>query len=146
MQTVYEQLIADITDEDERKVFDALLQADGRRVTRAELVKAVYGIYVADDELAACVEDRKIRTIIRRLRERDFPIVSSSGKSGYTMKASPDEMDIYIAEQASRKERIQEDIDHAYRSKAKALLVKEYREMAVKPIQLAFQIQMEIIQ
>ena len=44
--TIYEQLIAEITDEDERKIFDVLLDADGRRVTREELVKEVYGVDV----------------------------------------------------------------------------------------------------
>jgi hypothetical protein len=126
--TVYEQLIAEITDEDERKVFDVLLRADGGRVSREELVWDVYGVTIDPSKLANSVEDRKIRTIIRRLRERDYPIVSSSGEPGYTMKANPEEMDIYIAELASRKERLQEDIDHGYRSKEKARLVKECRE------------------
>ena len=126
--TIYEQLIAEITDEDERKVFDALLDADGRRVTREELVKEIYGVEVNSNALASSVEDRKVRAIIHRLRERDYPIVSSSGQSGYTMKANPEEMDIYIAEQASRKEKIQDNIDHAYRSKDKARLVKECRD------------------
>ena len=126
--TIYEQLIAEITDEDERKIFDVLLDADGRRVTREELVKEVYGVDVNSNTLASSVEDRKVRAIIHRLRERDYPIVSSSGQSGYTMKANPEEMDIYIAEQASRKEKIQDNIDHAYRSKGKARLVKECRD------------------
>jgi len=126
--TIYEQLIAEITDEDERKVFDALLDADGRRVTREELVQEVYGVHVDSNVLAASAEDRMVREIIRRLRERDYPIVSSSGKAGYTMKASAEEMDIYIAEQASRKDKIQGNIDHAYRSKDKARLVKECRD------------------
>lgn len=143
LKTVYEQLIAEITDADERKVFDVLLNAKGVRITRVQLVKEVYGVDVAWNELAASKEDRKVRAIIRRLRERDFPIVSSSGDKGYTMKASPDEMDIYIAEQSSRKRRIEEDIDHAYRSKAKAMLVKEYREKESTPIQLSFTVSME---
>lgn len=142
-KSVYEQLIAEITDEDEKKVFDMLLQADGCRVTREALVKEVYGVDVAPQELAASVEDRKIRTLIHRLRDRDYPIVSSSGQSGYTLKGSPEEMDIYIAEQASRKEKLQDNIDHAYRSKEKARLVKEsrdalgYVEAQPKPVQLA---------
>lgn len=126
--TVYEQLIAEITDEDEKKVFDILLKADGQRVTREILVQEVYGVVVDADKLAVSVEDRKVRKIIGRLRARDYPIVSSSGEPGYTMKASPEEMDIYIAELGSRKERLQEDLDHAYRSKEKARMVKEVRE------------------
>jgi hypothetical protein len=130
MQTtsVYEQLIAEITDEDERKVFLLLLRAEGRRITREELIWKVYGVVVNHESLSNSVEDRKIREIIRRLRQRDYPIVSSSGVSGYTMKASVEEMDIYIADQASRKERIQENINAAYRSKAKVNLVKQARE------------------
>lgn len=140
--TVYEQLIAEITDEDERTVFDLLLHADGRRVTREELVLQVYGVTVDPDKLASSVEDRKVREIIRRLRERDYPIVSSSGTPGYTMKASSAEMDIYIADQASRKEKIQENIDHAYRSKRIADMVKqcrdEFRTPAAVPVQMSF--------
>jgi len=97
-------------------------------VTREELVKEIYGVEVNSNALASSVEDRKVRAIIHRLRERDYPIVSSSGQSGYTMKANPEEMDIYIAEQASRKEKIQDNIDHAYRSKDKACLIKKCRD------------------
>lgn len=142
--TVYEQLIAEITDEDEKKVFDLLLNSDGQRISRVALIKEVYGIDVDPASLGLCQEDRKIRNIIRTLRERDYPIVSSSGEAGYTMKASAEEMDIYIADQASRKERIQENIDHAYRSKSKALMVKECREQMsyspkiAPPVQLSF--------
>lgn len=139
--TVYEQLIAEITDADEKKVFDVLLQADGERVTREELVKEVYGVIVESNALANSLEDRKIREIIHRLRERDYPIVSKSGAAGYTMKASEEEMDIYIADQASRKEKIQDNIDHAYRSKEKAKLVKKCREefrIVVPAVQLSF--------
>jgi hypothetical protein len=128
MNTVYEQLVAEITDEDEKRVFDLLLQADGQRISRVELVKEVFGVVVESEALANSVEDRKVREIIHRLRERDYPIVSSSGAAGYTMKASAEEMDAYIADQASRKEKIQDNIDHAYRSKAKVSLVKECRE------------------
>ena len=128
MNSVYEQLLSEITDADERKVFDVLLQADGRRVTRGELVRKVYGVELDPNALANSVEDRKVRKIINLLRERDYPIVSSSGAAGYTMKASAEEMDVYIADLASRKEEIQHDIDHAYRSKAKANLVRECRD------------------
>ena len=139
--TVYEQLIAEITDEDERKVFIILLHAEGRRLTRVELIWKVYGVVVAVDALSSSVYDRKVREIIRRLRQRDYPIVSSSGVPGYTMKASVEEMDIYIADQASRKERIQENIDAAYRSKSKVHLVKqardEFRSALPVPVQLS---------
>ena len=125
---IYDQLVSEITDADERKVVDVLLQADGQRISRVELVKEVFGVVVESEALANSVEDRKVREIIHRLRERDYPIVSSSGAAGYTMKASAEEMDVYIADLASRKEEIQHDIDHAYRSKAKANLVRECRD------------------
>jgi hypothetical protein len=118
-----------------------LLRAEGRRVTRVELIWKVYGVVVDQESISNSVEDRKVRAIIRRLRQRDYPIVSSSGVSGYTMKASVEEMDIYIADQASRKERIQENIDAAYRSKAKVHLVKqardEFRSALPMPVQLS---------
>jgi malate/lactate dehydrogenase len=144
MQTTnaYEQLIAEITDEDEKKVFDVLLQADGRRVTRVELAREVYGVVIEPAALANSVEDRKVREIIHRLRKRDYPIVSSSGEAGYTMKASAEEMDTYIADQASRKAKIQENIDAAYRSKEKARLVgqvrNEFRTALPAPVQMSF--------
>ena len=139
---VYEQLVAEITDADEKKVFDALLQADGERVTRMALVLEVFGVVIDPESLANSVEDRKVREIISRLRKRDYPIVSSSGAAGYTMKASAEEMDIYIADQASRKAKIQDNIDAAYRSKEKAALVKQVREefrvALPAPVQLSF--------
>ena len=146
MNTVYEQLVSEITDEDERKVFDVLLQADGQRISRVELVKEVFGVVVEPESLANSVEDRKVREIIHRLRERDYPIVSSSGAAGYTMKASAEEMDIYIADQASRKAKIQDNIDHAYRSKVKANLVKECREQLQFREALPAAVQLSFIQ
>src|SRR5687767_5260042 len=116
-KTVYETLIAEITDEDERKVFDALLQAGDQSLTRAELVKAVYGVDVPDDEIADSSKDRKVREIIRRLRERDYPIVSSSDHAGYCMKGTEEDMEKFIAQQRSRIEKLQDNITHAYRSK-----------------------------
>ena len=137
---IYDQLVSEITDADERKVFDVLLQADGQRISRVELVKEVFGVVVESEALANSVEDRKVREIIHRLRERDYPIVSSSGAAGYTMKASAEEMDAYIADQASRKEKIQDNIDHAYRSKAKASLVKQVREQFREALPAAVQL------
>lgn len=141
---VYEALVAEITDEDVRKVFDVLLQADGGRVSRVELVREVYGVELDPLKLSASVEDRKVRKIIKTLRDLDYPIVSSSGESGYTMKASPEEMDIYIADQLSRMERIRENVQHARHSREKAKLVKECREAlrlnlpSPTPVQMSF--------
>ena len=138
MTSIYEQLIAEITDTDERKVFDALLNAGGQRVTRATLARAVYGGNVSEEELADSTKDRKVREIIRRLRERDYPIVSSSDSAGYTMQASEDEMDAFIREQGSRLVKLQANIDHAYRSKKWLKMVSEYRAQTVLPLQLSF--------
>lgn len=138
---VYEALIAEINDEDERKVFDCFLNAGAERVTRDELVKAVYGPSALDTEdgVSYSTMDRKIREIIGRLRERDYPIVSSSDAPGYTMQATEAEMDLFIAQQRSRIERLQAKIDHAYRSRRISHLVNEYRAAQPKPaIQLSF--------
>jgi len=139
---VYEALIAEITGEDERKVFDLLLQAQDTRVSREELVRAVYG--EKSDDLAEATKDRKIREIIRRLRERDYPIVSSSDSAGYTMQATEEEVDVFIAQQRSRIERLQANIDHMYRSQRIARLVHEYRSSQPKVVvQLSFMSQGE---
>lgn len=143
MTSIYEQLIAEITDEDERKVFDTLLQAHGQRVTRAALVKTVYGAELVDAELADSTKDRKVRVIINRLRERDYPIVSSSDAAGYTMQASEEEMEAFISEQGSRLKKIQANIDHAYRSKRYLGLVRQWREENNQPVQLSFAVPME---
>ncbi len=141
-RTVYETLIAEITDEDERKVFDALLKAGDQFLTRADLVAAVYGPEIKDgeevtasDDLAESSKDRKVREIVRRLRERDYPIVSSSDHAGYSMKGSAEDMEKFIAQQRSRIEKLQANIDHAYRSKDKIHLVRSYRDEMPKPVQ-----------
>ena len=140
MKSVYDQLISEITDTDERKVFDVLLNAGGERVTRAELTRAVYGGNVSEEELAESTKDRKVREIIRRLRERDYPIVSSSDAAGYTMQASEDEMLAFINEQGARMQKLQANIDHAHRSRKYLGLVRAYREQnpSAQPIQLSF--------
>ncbi len=140
---VYELLIAEITDEDERKVFDVLLRADGQRVTRQELVKEVYGVDV-DGELSDSSKDRQVRLCINRLRERDYPIVSSSDAAGYTMKSSPEEMEAYISQLRSRIEKLQANIDHAYRSKRITELVRTWRETNPIPVQLSFMVPAEV--
>ncbi len=133
---IYEQLIAEITDEDERKVFDVLLVAGGRRVTREELVLAVYGADEAK-ELADSTKDRKVREIVRRLRERDYPIVSSSDEAGYTMQATDEEIESFIRDQNSRIEKIRANITHAHRSRRFLGLVRQYRETTAHPVQLS---------
>lgn len=140
MTSIYDQLISEITDTDERKVFDVLLNAGGHRVTRAELVRAVYGVNVLDEELADSTKDRKVREIVRRLRELDYPIVSSSDAAGYTMQASEDEMESFIKEQGTRMKKLQANIDHAYRSKKYLGLVRAYRQEnnTAQPVQLSF--------
>lgn len=138
---IYELLIAEITEEDERKVFDVLLRSDGQRVTRQELLLEVYGIDVDSSKVSISSKDRQVREIIRRLRERDYPIVSSSDHAGYTMKSSPDEMEAYIAQLRSRIEKLQANIDHAYRSKRIAELVKTWRDTNPIPVQLSFMTQ-----
>lgn len=128
---VYELLVAEIADEDKRKVFDLLLNAGGSHVTREELSVEVYGEFTP-------INDRKVRKVIQWLRELDYPIVSSSGAAGYTMQSSPKEMESYIAQMRSRIEVLQSNIDHAYRSQRVAELVRTWRESNPQPIQLSF--------
>jgi hypothetical protein len=106
-----------------------------------ELARAVYGDGVESVDLCNSTKDRKVREIIRRLRERDYPIVSSSDAAGYAMQASEEEMDLFIKEQGSRLVKLQANIDHMYRSKKWLGLVREYRKQNGQiPQQLSFAI------
>ena len=117
---VYEQLLAEITDTLERKVFQVLAEVPGERVTRPELVLRVFGIPVAQGSLGSNPEDRKIRKCIERLQGRGFPILASSGEAGYWMETDPTEIETYIAELESRRERMAEKIRSLRRAKGVA--------------------------
>jgi hypothetical protein len=103
---VYDNLLAEITDELERKVLAALVERAGKRVTRQQLIAIVFGedalLRAMRGGLANNTDDRKIRECIEALQDKDFPIVSSSGKPGYIMAADEATTEAYISEIGSR--------------------------------------------
>jgi hypothetical protein len=133
---VYDALLEEIDDALERQVFEALAEKAGETLTRPALVFKVFGKYVQKTELSNCAEDRKIRECIEHLRDRDYPIHSSSGEAGYTLTTDDEAIDEYIAEQRSRMDNLRRRIEAAYRSKRKAAAIRTWRETAANAVQL----------
>jgi hypothetical protein len=78
------------------------------RIQRDDLVRrAIYG----DGSFAhiTYADDRKVRFVIASLQEQGFPKLSDSGE-GSRLLAKPDEIDGYISELESRRERLHEKI------------------------------------
>lgn len=132
--SVYEQILEEINDDLEKRVFDVLVASAGQDVTRRELILAIFGVQVAEwEDLSNNKLDRKIRKCIERLRKKDFSIVSSSGKAGYRLDLDDESMDAYIVELNSRRESLSVSIEHAYRAKRKLPALREYRK-TLQPI------------
>jgi len=66
----------------QRDVYN-LLKQNPEGLTRQELVLKIYGYRPV--RLEACADDRKIRKAIEKLRQRLFPIVSTSSQPGYRL-------------------------------------------------------------
>lgn len=99
---VYDLLMHDVTDELERKVIDVLIENIGEKISRPDLIFKIYGNYVQAKELANNQNDRKIREAIKRLQQKSFPILASSGSAGYMLASSDTELDEYLIEIRSR--------------------------------------------
>lgn len=134
---VYDALLEEIDDALERQVFEALAEKPGQTLTRPDLVFKIFGVYVQKTELSNCAQDRKIRECIERLRDRDYPIHSSSGEAGYTLTTDDEAIDEYIAEQRSRMDHLRKRIEAAYRSKRKAADIRTWRETKSSAAQLS---------
>lgn len=131
----YESLLAQINDETEKAVFEALSGLIGQRVSRVDLVMIVFGHGVNPDELSQDADDRKIRKCIEALRLKGFPIIASSGESGYALVDDPALMDGYIAEEMARIQHIQAKIDVLRRGRQFAKSLHEWREATQMAIQ-----------
>lgn len=127
---VYDQLLSEITDDLQRRVFQALADHAGEKVTRPDLVFAVFGHYVQQGALGNNTDDRKIRECIEALQMREYPILSSSGEAGYVLLADEAELDKYVAELASRRERLSEKIGALQRSRRRIDDIRTYRQAA----------------
>jgi SMC interacting uncharacterized protein involved in chromosome segregation len=129
---VYDAILAEITDDLERAVFDYFNQHAGETLTRAQLIKAIFGIDVAQQDLMNSGEDRKIRECIEALRKKDYPIVSTSGKPGFKLTTDDGEIMEYIGELQRRQAEIGKTIDAAWRSRRKAAQIQKWRETPVQ--------------
>lgn len=112
--SVYEKLLEELASGElpklQREVFNLLKSSPTGR-TRAEMVIAIFGYRPTN--LAADVNDRKIRKAIEALRARLVPIVSSSGEAGYRLDTSRETVRKMISEWASRREKLQDLINAA---------------------------------
>jgi hypothetical protein len=100
----YERLLAELEagewSELEIKVLNVFLKAPNG-ITRRGLVRRIYGVEPLQN-LNNDPYDRKIRKAIESLRDRNIPIVSSSGKAGYRLDTNPEAIRNMIAELRSR--------------------------------------------
>lgn len=136
---VYERILESVDPGLERQVFDVLVANLGVFVTREFLISTIWGVEVPTSDLANSSFDRQIRVCIQRLRDKDFPIVSSSGHPGYGLKADESDIDQTIAELRSKIDSLQNSINHLYRSKKKAHDIRTFRETvqpATQPVLL----------
>jgi len=132
---VYDALLSEIDDALERRVFEILAEKAGQTITRPDLVFAVFAVYVQQAELTNNKYDRQIRECIERLRDRDYPIHSSSGEAGYCLTTDEAAIDEYINEQRSRMNKLESRIHAALRSKKRAADIRTWRETVAPPKQ-----------
>lgn len=122
---VYDRLIEELSKGEltdlQRSIYQ-LLKTTPDGLTRQELVLKIYGYLPLN--VNGNSDDRKIRKAIERMRQRLFPIVSTSSKPGYRLDVSRDAVTKMLAELNSRKEHLQEQIDAA----AKFYEIREYQE------------------
>ena len=90
-------------------------QGKDNRVTRAQLVEAVFGVAEGDVELSKSTWDRQIREAITTLQAR-YPIISSSGDGGYWWPETMDEVNAYAREINSRAQALFEKSANVLRS------------------------------
>lgn len=124
---VYEQLLSEIDDVLERRVFQVFLDHQGERISRSALIKIIFDVDVSPDHLANDIHDRQIREVIERLQNRDYPILASSGQAGYILTDDDAEIAAYIAEISSRAERMREKVVHLYGARKRAAQMRAWR-------------------
>jgi hypothetical protein len=100
----YQDILASKPEELDMLVLSVLIRYRGKRntISRILLVEKVFGIMLdRSEDLSRNAEDRLIRLAIARLQET-YPIIGSSGFSGYYYAATQDELTEYIREIESR--------------------------------------------
>lgn len=111
---VYETMLEELADGQlndlQKKVFH-LLRDNPDGLDRYQLVQRIFGYLPV--KIDGNNEDRKIRKAIERLRQRLFPIVSTSSKPGYRLDTSREAVTQMIRELESRRDHINEQITAA---------------------------------
>lgn len=111
MSNVYESILDELGDGQldhlQRQVYQ-LLRDHPEGLDRYQLVYRIFGYLPLT--LEGNNDDRKIRKAIERLRQRLFPIVSTSSQPGYRLDASREAIFKMIHELQSRRARIDEQI------------------------------------
>lgn len=106
---VYESLLAELAEGEltalQRQVFE-LLRDNPDGLDRFQLVGRIYGYIPL--KIDGNTHDRKIRKAIEKLRNRNFPIVSTSGQPGYRLDTSKEAAEKMLAELHSRISHMQE--------------------------------------
>lgn len=108
---IYERLLLEVTPGLKREIMRVLLDHIGanNRISRKDLLTAVFH---NKPELFARItdaEDRKLRLAIAELQQEGYPILSDSAEGGRWL-ALPDEIEAYVAELESRIEKLREKI------------------------------------
>jgi len=109
-ETMLEELAAGQLNDLQKQVFQ-LLRDNPDGLDRYQLVQAIYGYIPL--KIDGNNEDRKVRKAIERLRQRLFPIVSTSSRPGYRLDTSRDAVTKMIRELESRRDHINEQIQAA---------------------------------
>jgi len=131
-ETLLEELAAGELTTLQRKVFQ-LLRDHPDGLDRYQLVHRIYGYTPL--KIDGNTDDRKIRKAIGKLRERLFPIISTSGSPGYRLDTSREAVQKMIRELRSRRDRIDEQIQAA--SKFYSIPVVYAEPVAVKQMEMA---------
>jgi len=92
----------------QKQVF-TLLKENPAGLSRQDLVMKIYGYW--PETLEGNTDDRKIRKAIERLRQRLFPILSTSGRPGYRLDISREAVNKMLNELRSRRTHIDEQIN-----------------------------------
>lgn len=96
----------------ENKVLEIIKEFTDRgySATRTMMIYRLFKRIVNPAALANDTDDRQIRRAIENLRQRGYPIVSTSGDKGYTLVTDRAEIEKMIAELESRRERMADQI------------------------------------
>ena len=109
---VYENLLDELAAGElsvlQRSIFE-LLRDNPDGLDRYQLVMHIYGYIPV--KIDGNTDDRKIRKAIEKLRSRNFPIVSTSGRPGYRLDTSKEAAEKMLSELHSRIKHMQEQAE-----------------------------------